>query len=132
MELLEEEEILMSPKQVSSLLNLVNKEETLEMEDKVVKTLAQQVSNRPKQAKASYITAPLAGGQEVYAEQFPVTQRNGNTLPDMSVQPLDAATVEDLLASSKKAEEQHHRSTELEEERQPPVRARLGSKSGRD
>ena len=40
-ELLGEEEIHMSPKQMTEMLNLVNKEEIIEMEEKVEKALGQ-------------------------------------------------------------------------------------------
>lgn len=63
-ELLGHENIQMTPKQVTEILNLVTKEEILEMEQKVTKALG-QAKMAAAHAAAAAVNAALRGGLKV-------------------------------------------------------------------
>ena len=72
----------MSPAQMKEILNLVNKEQVLEMEEKVEKSLV-QFSRKGHQSfiSAAAATMPTLGNQELFIEQIPVADMEKDTKP---------------------------------------------------
>jgi len=122
-DLLSEEKFQMTPNQMSEVLNLVNKEELLEMDEKLEKALGQTKSNKPSPspspspssaAPSNPIVRP-EGDQEVNVEKFPITdvekafglcnvsaEANSKTVPEQKINaaPLNAEEVERLVSQS--------------------------------
>lgn len=116
-ELLEDEEIQMSPAQMTEILNLVNKEEILEMEEKAEKNLSQ------------IKTGPWVAEQDT-VKQARQQRQTFSPDRDVDVRPLGAAAMETIFAlgqrevTPKAAEQELHK-------KEQSIRARAGSKSGR-
>ena len=109
----------MTPNQMSEVLNLVNKEELLEMDEKLEKALGQTKSNKPSPSPSSAAPSnPIVrpeGDQEVNVEKFPITdvekafglcnvsaEANSKTVPEQKINaaPLNAEEVERLVSQS--------------------------------
>lgn len=120
-DLLSEEKFQMTPNQMSEVLNLVNKEELLEMDEKLEKALGQTKSNKPSPSPSPSSAAPSnpivrpEGDQEVNIEKFPITdvekafglgnvsaEANSKTVPEQKINaaPLNAEEVERLVSQS--------------------------------
>lgn len=127
----------MSPAQMKEILNLVNKEQVLEMEEKVEKSLVQFSRKGHHQSFISAVAAtmPTLGNQELSIEQIPVADMEKDTKPvltrNMLLKTLHAEEVERLLTFSQqaKSEESSTKLAEMHDE-SLPFRARAGSNAG--
>lgn len=107
---MEEYEIHMSPKQMTEVLQVVNKEEILEMEEKAEKSLGQGLEN-------------IASANSEVSDDI---QRIGSEAMDTL---LSFKTTTKQQRSTIKQQQQEN--SELEVIKEEPVRARAGSQSGR-
>ena len=137
--MLEEEEAYMSPEQMKEIFNLVNKEEVLEMEEKVGKSLV-QLSRKGNHhsfisAAAATMPTPTIGNQDLSIEQIPVADLEKHAQPvvtrNMLLKTLGAEEVDRLLTFSQlgRAAESNAKLTVMEDSSRR-FRARAGSNSG--
>lgn len=136
--MLEEEDAYMSPEQMKEILNLVNKEQVLEMEEKVGKSLVQLSKTHQKSfisAAAATMPTPVLGNQDLSIEQIPVSDLETHAQPvvtrSMLLKTLDAEEVDRLLTFSQlgRATESNAKLTVMEDSSRR-FRARAGSNSG--
>jgi hypothetical protein len=136
---LDEEEAYMSPEQMKEILHLVNKEQVLEMEEKLGKSLVQLRRKGNHQsfisAAAATMPTPALGNQDLSIEQIPVVDLEKHVQPvltrNMLLKTLDAEEVDRLLTFSQlgKAAALNAKLTEMDDGSRR-FRARAGSNSG--
>jgi len=142
-ELLEEEGINLTAKQMTEILGVVSKEEFLEMEKKIEKTLGQVVNSRKPDADCLTSHSLLAKIDErnncveeimIGGVTNSINREKLKTERELQRRPLDIAEVEKILSLVTQLKTLYAHEVEQSKENIKPVffraRARAGSSSG--